>query len=204
MPATKIDRKRELKELYAPGRSPAMVDVPELLFLMVDGRGDPNTAPEYRAAVEALYAVSYAIKFALKRGPDELDYTVMPLEGLWWADDMSTFATEDKSAWSWTAMIAQPEGVSQAMVDEAVAQAARRKPLPAAPDLRLERFGEGRAAQVMHIGPYAAEGPTIERLHAFIAEQGCERAGRHHEIYLSDPRRTDPAKLRTVIRQPVR
>lgn len=101
-------------------------------------------------------------------------------------------------------MIAQPEGVSQAMVDEAVAQAARRKPLPAAPDLRLERFGEGRAAQVMHIGPYAAEGPTIERLHAFIAEQGCERTGRHHEIYLSDPRRTDPAKLRTVIRQPVR
>jgi hypothetical protein len=128
----------------------------------------------------------------------------MPLEGLWWVADMSTFTVEDKSAWSWTAMIAQPDSVTQAMVDEAVAQATRKKALPAAPSLRLERFKEGRAAQVMHIGPYAAEGPTIQRLHAFIAEHGCERAGRHHEIYLSDPRRADPAKLKTVIRQPVR
>jgi hypothetical protein len=204
MPATKIDLKRELKHLYAPGRAPGFVDVPELAFLMIDGHGDPNTAPEYRAAVEALFTVSYAIKFAIKRGPDELDYAVMPLEGLWWVADMSTFTVEDKSAWSWTAMIAQPDSVTQAMVDEAVAQAARKKALPAAPSLRLERFKEGRAAQVMHIGPYAAEGPTIQRLHAFIAEHGCERAGRHHEIYLSDPRRADPAKLKTVIRQPVR
>lgn len=204
MPATKIDLKRELKELYAPGRDPAIVDVPELAFLMIDGHGDPNTAPEYRAAVEALYRVAYTIKFAIKRGPDELDYAVMPLEGLWWVADMSAFSVADKSAWSWTAMIAQPDRVTQAMVDDAVAQAARKKPLPAAPRLRLESFAEGLAAQVMYIGPYAEEGPTIERLHAFIAEHGHEPAGKHHEIYLGDPRRTDPAKLKTVIRQPVR
>jgi hypothetical protein len=163
-----------------------------------------HTAPEYRAAVEALYSVAYAIKFAIKRGPDELDYKVMPLEGLWWVPDMSAFSVEDKSAWDWTAMIAQPERVTQAMVDEAVALAARKKPLPAAPKLRLQSFAEGLAAQVMYIGPYAAEGPAIERLHAFIAEHGYERSGRHHEIYLGDPRRTDPAKLKTVIRQPMR
>ena len=204
MPATKIDRKRELKDLYGPGRSPATVDVPELLFLMVDGRGDPNTAPEYRAAVEALYAVSYAIKFAINGGPDELDYTVMPLEGLWWTDDMSTFATEDKSAWSWTARSRSPTASARPWSTKPSPRAARQQPVPAASDLRLERFDEGRAAQVMHIGPYASDGPTIERLHVFIAEQGCERTGRHHEIYLSDPRRTDPARLRTIIRQPVR
>jgi hypothetical protein len=204
MPATKIDLKRELKELYAPGRDPAIVDVPELAFLMIDGCGDPNTAPEYLAAVEALYSVSYTLKFAIRRGPDELDYAVMPLEGLWWVPDMWAFSVADKSAWDWTAMIAQPDRINQAMVDDAVAQAARRKPLLAAPKLRLESFAEGLAAQVMHVGPYAAEGPTIERLHAFIAEHGYERAGKHHEIYLGDPRRTDPAKLKTVIRQPVR
>ena len=201
---TKIDLKREWKELYAPGREPVIVDVPELAFLMIDGRGDPNTAPEYRAAIEALYSVAYTIKFAIKRGPAALDYVVMPLEGLWWTPDMSRFSVEDKSAWSWTAMMAQPDHVTEAIVGEAVAQAARKKPLPEAPKLRLERFAEGLAAQVMYLGPYAAEGPTIERLHAFIAEQGYERAGKHHEIYLGDPRRTEPAKLKTVIRQPMR
>lgn len=203
MAGTKVDFKRELRELYAPGRAPVLVEVPELAFLMVDGRGDPNTSSEYRDAVQALYAVSYAVKFAIKRAPDGFDYGVMPLEGLWWVRDMSKFRIEDKSDWSWTAMIMQPEQVTDDLAAEAAATAAKKKPLAAIGKLRLARFAEGLAAQVMHLGPYATEGPTIERLHAFIAEQGYERAGKHHEIYLSDPTRSAPGKMRTVIRQPV-
>jgi hypothetical protein len=199
MAPTKIDLTRELRELYAPKREPALVEVRETPFLMVDGHGDPNTAPEYRAAVESLFAVSYAVKFALKRGPLALDYKVMPLEGLWWAEDMTSFATADKDAWDWTMMIAQPPETDVQMVTAAVAA---KKP-PAAELLRLERFDEGRAAQLMHVGPYDEEGPAIERLHGFIAEQGLELAGKHHEIYLSDPRRAKPETMRTVLRQPV-
>ena len=201
--ATKIDMSREFKGLYAPGREPVLVEVPEFKFLMIDGHGDPNVSAEYRQAVEALYSVSYALKFALKRGPRQLDYRVMPLEGLWWVPDMSRFSIERKSDWDWTAMIRQPDEVDEALVGESVHTARRKKELPAADLLRLERFDEGPAAQVMHVGPYAAEGPTIARLHAFIAEQGCRRAGKHHEIYLSDPRRAAPEKLKTILRQPV-
>jgi hypothetical protein len=203
MPATKIDLARGFRELYAPGREPAAVEVPEFSFLMVDGHGDPNVAPEYGHAVEALYSVSYTLKFALKRGPQGLDYRVMPLEGLWWVPDMSTFTIEDKSAWDWTMMIRQPEQVDEDLFEQALAKATGKKELPAANLLRLERFSERLAAQVMHTGPYAAEGPAIQRLHAFIADQGYERAGKHHEIYLSDPRRAAPEKMKTVLRQPM-
>jgi hypothetical protein len=202
----KLDLRRELKPLYAPPLTPVLVEVPELSFLMVDGRGDPNTSPEYREAVAALYAVSYAVKFALKRGPDGIDYAVMPLEGLWWADDMAAFSAERKGEWQWTMMIAQPAVVAPEMVEQAAAEAARKKGLPGASRLRLDRFAEGLCAQVLHVGPYSAEGPTIARLHAFIAEEGYTFGGaqqRHHEIYLNDPMRTAPAKLKTVIRQPV-
>jgi hypothetical protein len=180
-----------------------VVEVPELAFLMIDGHGDPNTAPEYAEALEALYAVAYTAKFALKRAPGGIDYAVMPLEGLWWTPDMATFTTADKSAWDWTMMIVQPDPVTAEVVEEARATVARTKGLEAIARVRLERFAEGRAAQVMHVGPFAAEGPTIERLHAFIAERGLGRAGKHHEIYLSDPRRTAPERLRTILRQPV-
>jgi hypothetical protein len=204
MPATKIDFKRELREFYAPGGEPELVDVPELQFAMIDGHGDPNVAPEYRDAVQALYAVAYAARFALKRAPDGLDYGVMPLEGLWWVPDMSAFTIEDKSAWDWTAMIMQPEQVSAEVFQAARAAAANKKPsLEALRRVRLERFAEGPAAQLLYRGAYADEGPTIRRLHAFIAEQGYERAGKHHEIYLGDPGRTAPEKLKTIIRQPV-
>lgn len=203
MPAIKIDFKRELRELYAPGHEPSLVEVPELAFVMIDGRGDPNTAPAYREAVEALYAVAYAAKFAVKRAPDGIDFGVMPLEGLWWAEDMSRFSSEDKTDWSWTAMIMQPEPVTTEIAEAARQHAAAKKSLPALERLRFERFHEGLAAQVLHIGPYAEEGPTIARLHAFIAEHGYVPAGKHHEIYLSDPARSAPEKLKTVIRQPV-
>jgi hypothetical protein len=153
MPATKIDFKRELREFYAPGE-PELVDVPELPFAMIDGHGDPNVAPEYRDAVQALYAVAYVARFALKRAPDGLDYGVMPLEGLWWVPDMSAFTIEDKSAWHWTAMIMQPEQVSAEVFQAARAAAANKKPsLEALRRVRLERVTEGPAAQVLYRGP---------------------------------------------------
>ena len=203
MTATKVDFKVAHKELYRASRDPALVDVPELAFLMVDGHGDPNTATEYTQAVEALYTVSYSLKFAVKRARDGLDYGVMPLEGLWWVADMSKFTSSKKSDWDWTAMTMQPDQVTQDLLEDALANATAKKSLPAAAKLRLERFCEGPAAQVMHIGPYDAEGPTIKRLHELIAESGRTRRGKHHEIYLSDPRRCAPEKLRTIIRQPV-
>jgi len=192
------------EHLYTATAEPALVDVPPLTYLMIDGQGDPNTAPEYAAAVRALYSVAYGVKFAVRRagGPN---VTVMPLEGLWWAPDMSAFHTLDKGAWHWTMMIMQPDVVTAEVVERARAAASAKAKAPAAAldRLRLDRFAEGRAAQVLHVGPYAAEGPTIQRLHAYIAEQGLRLSGKHHEIYLGDPRRSAPERLRTVIRQPV-
>jgi hypothetical protein len=199
MPATKVDFKRELRDLYLPGREPSMVDIPEMGFLMVDGHGDPNVADSYREAIEALYSVAYAVKFAVKRSG--LDFTVLPLESLWSSADPTAFAA-DKSAWDWTAMIMQPEPVTADIVEEARETVAAKKSLPALDLLRYERFEEGLAAQVMYFGPYSEEGPTIAALHEFIAQEGFVPAGKHHEIYLGDPRRTAPEKLRTVIRQP--
>ena len=202
---TKIDLRRQLKALYAPPSTPVLVEVPELAFLMVDGRGDPNTSEAYAEAIAALYAVSYALKFAAKRAPNGIDFTVMPLEGLWWADDMAEFSLERKAAWQWTMMIAQPDTVTPEGVAQAVAHVARKKSLPAAARLRLERVEEGLCAQTLHVGPYNAEGATIATLHAFIRDGGYEFDGRrqkHHEIYLNDPKRTVPEKLKTVIRQP--
>lgn len=201
--AEKIDIKRELRALYAPTRTPSVVEVPEMAFLMIDGHGDPNTSAQYRDAVSALFSVSYAARFALKRA-GVIDYGVMPLEGLWWVPDMATFSTEDKSAWDWTMMIMQPDEVTEAALADAKVAAAAKRSLPALDGLRLERFAEGLAAQVLHVGPYSAEGPTITALHEFIAQQGRELAGKHHEIYLGDPARAAPEKLKTVIRQPMR
>jgi len=203
MVSAKLDFKRELRGLYVAGPEPVMLDVPELAYLMIDGHGDPNTAAEYSEAVEALYAVSYAAKFAVKRTPGGIDDGVMPLEGLWWTADMSRFSADDKAAWDWTMMIMQPDLVTAEIVEQARATAARKKRLAAISRLRLERFAEGRAAQVMHVGAFATERPTIDRLHAFIADQGKELAGKHHEIYLSDPRRVAPERMKTIIRQPV-
>ena len=199
----KVDFKRELSRLYRPGRDPSLVEVPELAFLMVDGHGNPNVSKEYQEAIEALYAISYTLKFAIKRTPGGIDYAVMPLEGLWWSEDHADFLTGAKSNWLWTAMIMQADEISAEMVADAIDTARRKRTLPAADKMRLARFHEGMAAQLMHIGPYADEAPNIERLHAFISAQGYVLRGKHHEIYLGDPRRSAPEKLRTVIRQPV-
>jgi hypothetical protein len=198
-----VDLRREHPELYRAPDEPVLVDVPELSYLMIDGAGDPNRSPEYPAAVQALYSVAYTIRFALKRAADPVDAPVMPLEGLWWALDLSTFTVEDKSDWLWTMLILQSDVVTPDLVDEARQVAARKKGLPGIGRVRLERYAEGRAAQVMHHGPYSAEGPTIAGLHRFIADRGLALRGKHHEIYLGDPARTAPEKLRTIIRQPV-
>jgi hypothetical protein len=196
--AGKSDIKRDRKDLYAPRVGGfQLVDVPELPFLMVDGKGDPNTSGSYSEAVAALFAVSYTLKFASKRQLDR-DYVVAPLEGLWSADDPEKFITRVKDDWEWTMMITQPEWITPAMVDEAVAA---KKVLPA---LRFAQYAEGLAVQVLHIGSFDDEAPLLERLHhEFMPENGLAFDGRHHEIYLSDPRRTEPAKLRTILRQPV-
>ena len=199
----KIDFKKELKHLYSPSRKEiSEVDVPQMNFLMIDGKGDPNNSETFRQAVEALYSVSYTLKFMIKKGPQAVDYAVMPLEGLWWAEDMTQFDTGNKENWLWTAMIMQPQLVTEALWLEAKASVAEKKNTPALPQMRFEAFAEGRAAHILYIGPFADEGPTITRIHDFIAEQGHKRSGKHHEIYLSDFRRSAPEKLKTVIRQP--
>ena len=196
------------KSLYSPSaKHAAIVEVPELAFLMVDGRGDPNTSEAYHQALEALYGVAYTLKFSLKKTDTERDFKVAPLEGLWWADAAAPSMDElqrDRNAWNWTMMIAVPDEVTMGEVAAAAEAAARKRELPAAELLRLERLKEGLAAQIMHLGPYAEEAPTIERLHDFVAAQGYELRGRHHEIYLGDPRRTAPERLKTLLRHPVR
>lgn len=199
----KIDLKKELKQLYqASAKEVVAVDVPAMNYLMIDGEGDPNTSPAYAAAVEALFMVAYAAKFLVKKGAAAIDYAVMPLEGLWWADDMSCFVSGDKSQWKWTMMIMQPPCVSREIIDRAIAEVAAKKRPTAISRLRFEPFSEGRCAQILHVGPFADEGPTIERLHRFIAARG-KRIGKHHEIYLSDIRKAAPAKWKTILRQPM-
>ena len=199
-----IDLKRDLKHLYAPSAKAVVeVDVPPLRFLMIDGQGDPNTTPAYAEAVEALFSVSYTAKFMLKRSAAGIDYAVMPLEGLWWADDHAVFAANDRARWRWTMMILQPDFAEDDVLAAAMAQVLKRKNLPAVARLRLDTFAEGRCAQVLHVGPFSEEGPTIERVHAFIGGRGAQLSGRHHEIYLSDVRRAAPSKWRTIIRQPM-
>jgi hypothetical protein len=202
---TKVDFKKTLKHLYAPGKKAfELIEVPAMQFLMVDGHGDPNTAATYQQAVEALYAMAYKIKFISKKKYDK-DYTVPPLEGLWWADDMRSFVSRAKSEWDWTMMIMTPDWISTETFTQAVHEVRKSKD-PAALDLvRLETYDEGLSAQIMHLGSYDDEGPTIARLHnEFLPDNGLVENGKHHEIYLSDPRRTAPEKLKTILRQPVR
>lgn len=191
-----------IAQFYRASRTPHLVDVPELTFLMVDGHGDPNTSDDYAAAVAALFAVAYALRFAARRagGPDE---KVGPLEGLWWVPDMTRFSIDDKSDWDWTMTIRVPGSTAAALVERTARDVAERKQLPAARRLRLERFTEGPAAQVLHVGPFAAEGPTVAALHAFVDDAGLTLRGKHHEIYLTDIRRAAPERWQTIVRQPV-
>jgi hypothetical protein len=191
-----------------------VVDVPELAFTVVTGSGDPD-GPEFQEATQALYSVSYGAHFMVKQQAGTAP-KVMPLEALWWVDDPAqqelvlavvtgeaTMGDTDRSSWQWQAMIQQPDQIGPEVVQQAIDEARRKKPLPALDRLTYLRWTEGTAAQILHVGPYRAEGPTIRALHDGIAAVGLQPRGRHHEIYLGDPRRSAPEKLRTLLRQPV-
>lgn len=200
----KVDLKQDRKDLYQPGTTDFVeVDVPPMTYLSVDGHGDPNTSREYALAVPALYSGAYAIKFSLRARTGE-DFVVGPLEGLWSSEAPSAFAARRKDDWDWTMMIPLPGPVSREDIAQGLARAATKKPdLPVA-DLQVLPLTEGRSLQIMHLGPYDAEAATLARLHAEVMPaRGLTWNGRHHEIYLSDPRRVPPEKLRTVLRQPV-
>lgn len=202
----KFDLKKELAQFYPSGasaRTTHLVEVPEMQFLMMDGTGDPNTSQRFEEATAALYSVSYALKFASKAAGK--DYAVMPLEGLWWSEDHAVFRFDRRDEWLWTLMIVQPDFVSEESIREAIATAHAQGKLTdvQARDLRIERLREGRAVQVLHVGPYETEAPVIAAMHEFAAGQGLRLSGKHHEIYLGDPRKSAPEKLKTVLRQPV-
>ena len=191
-----------MKRLYsAKAGKPELLTVPAMKFLMIDGKGDPNATADFSTSAGALYGMSYTIKFALKKAKG-INYRVPPLEGLWWSDDMADFLQGRKELWQWTLMIMQPAGVTARAVEEARKAVFEKKGNPAVQYVRFEEFREGRCAQVLHVGPYSAEAETIRALHAFIAEHGGGLCGKHHEIYLGDPHRSKPEKLRTIIRQP--
>ena len=199
----KVDFKKTLKHLYAPKTKDfQVVDVPVMNYLMIDGQGNPNTAQAYEDALGTLYPVAYKLKFMSKANAK--DYVVPPLSGLWWADDMSSFTSGDKDAWKWTMMIMTPDWISAEIFAEAL-ESVKAKNLPALDKLRLEPLTEGTCVQIMHLGSYADEAPTLARLHnEWLPENGYTETGKHHEIYLSDPRKTPAHKLKTVLRQPVK
>jgi hypothetical protein len=199
----KIDLRKDLKYLYLPSAAEVeLVRVPKFNYLMIDGEGDPNTSQSFQEAVKALYTLAYTLKFMIKK-EKSVDYPVMALDGLWWMDDMSQFTAENKAAWKWTLMILQPSVVTKSIFTKAQRQAIEKKGFPALAKVRLEPYTEGLSVQIMYVGPYSDEGPTIQKLHAVARERGCELRGKHHEIYLGDPRKSKPEKLRTVIRQPI-
>jgi hypothetical protein len=200
----KIDLKKELKHLYSPSaKEVTIVEVPRMNFLMIDGSGDPNTSQEYRDAVEALFGVSYTLKFMMKK-TGAVDYAVMPLEGLWWVDDMSKFSVRNKDSWKWTSMIMQPDQITKDSVAKALEEMKKRKKLPALSKIRFESFHEGKSAQILYIGPFSEEGPAIQKIHETIRKNGGTLEGKHHEIYLTDPRKAAPEKMKTILRQPTK
>ncbi len=197
----KLDMKKSLKEFYSAKREPSLITVPEMRFAAYEGQGDPNTSEEYQNAMQVLYGMAYTIKFMCKdKGKD---FVVMPLEGLWWTDDMEDFTTDNKDIWKWNMMIALPDYVDTNLFEEARAKLASKKDVPDLGKGFFYTYKEGLAAQILHIGPYADETPTVDKLHMFINDKGYKPHLKHREIYLSSPLRTAPEKLKTIIRQPV-
>ena len=202
--ADKLDLKKSLDAYQAKKGQFRIVEVPDLQYLMIDGHGDPNSSPAFAEALETLYPVAYSLKFASKLTLDR-DYAVMPLEGLWWADDYSVFATGSKADWDWTLLMLVPDWIGQDMVEAAVATSLAKNGPRRFDDLRFETLREGLCVQTLHVGSFDAEAEVLARMHQeFIPEHGLEMTGKHHEIYLSDPRRTAAEKLRTILRQPVK
>lgn len=204
--STKIDFKKCLKELYKPSsKEISIIDVPTMQYLMIDGMGSPGECQEYFDCIETLYPVAFRAKFLSKKVGK--DYVVPPLEGLWWADDMNDFTNGNRDKWKWTLMIMQPEWITQNLIDEAIEIVKKKKTkiVKNLLKLRFENLNEGKIAQIMHLGPYSEEGPTIEKLHQYIKDNGGDFDGfkqKHHEIYLSDPRKAKSENIKTIIRQP--
>jgi len=198
----KIDFKKILKNLYSAKQKEEFIEVPEMQFLIVEGKGNPNTSKEYKNAVEALFGLSYTIKFMIKKSL-QIDYGVLPLEGLWWIDDMKNFIVDKKDDWKWISMIMQPEFVTNEIVEKAIIEVKNKKDFAAIYKVQFEKLTEGKSAQVLHVGPFSAEGPTIQKLHKFIEENGYKLSGKHHEIYLSDIRKAVPEKWKTIVRQTI-
>jgi hypothetical protein len=200
--ANKVDFKKALKQLYNPStKAIHMVEVPGMNFLMVDGKGDPNTSPDYQRAIDALYSLAYGVKFALK--PQGYDHIVPPLEGLWWVNDTIEFTVANKQHWEWTMMIMQPEWVLPEYIEQVREMTSRKKSNELLTKIRFEYYNEGLAFQVLYIGAYKDEAPVIASLHKHISVTGYKLNGKHHEIYVGDPRKTSPERLRTILRQPV-
>lgn len=188
----------------APTKAPEVVTVPEMKYLMIDGTGDPNNSQSFKDAMQALFSIAYTIKFGRKKAGKESGYKITPPEGLWWSDDPHAFEPDgDRSNWRWTLMLAQPGFITQHEVEKAKTEVAAKKDIPSLASVRFEKLKEGRCVQMMHVGPYSAERPTIEKLHVFAHEHGFSLAGKHHEIYLGDPRRAKPERLKTILRHPV-
>jgi len=200
----KLDLKKKYKELYKGGDNISIVHVPEFSYIMIDGSGNPNTSDEFKEFIETLYSISYTIKFMVKKGVNPVDYSVMPLEGLWWTDDMKDFSMGNKDIWKWTLMITQPDFITEEIFREGLKKVKEKKSFSSLEKVRFERYNEGLSVQILHRGPYSEEGPTMEKLHAYIKEKGYEFKGKHHEIYSGDPKRTDPKNLKTILRQPVK
>lgn len=202
---TKIDFKTEYKNLYKPtNKIWEQITVPTLSFLTLSGKGDPNTSKIYAESVQTLYAVSYAIKFLSKNTLGK-DYVVGPLEGLWWADDPDDFKIGNKDRWQWTMMILKPDWIDQNTVEEMCSATSTKKQLPLAKHIKVLTCAEGLCAQMLHVGPYSEEKPKLAYLHdVYMKENNLDFNGKHHEIYLSDPRKTEANKLKTVLRQPLK
>lgn len=207
---TKLDLKKKYKELYKPSaKEVALVDVPEFQFIQIDGEVAPkipvDQAPDYVHSLEVLYGLSYGLKFMSKlREKDPLDYTVMALEGLWWIDGTrEQFDLSRDRKWYFTSMMMQPDHITQEMFEQARVDLRKKKDNPLIDEARLARFREGLSLQIMHIGPYADEPATVAKMDAYAQEHGYRMRGKHHEIYLSDPRRAKPENLKTVLRHPV-
>lgn len=201
----RIDYSEKMPHLYQPSEETvSVVEVPPMNFLMVDGAGDPGATREFPEAIEALMVVSHVLKILIRKGESGVDYRVLPLEGLWWSDENGGFVRERRDDWKWTLMIMQPDEVTPELYEIAVAEAERQKNPPGLTRLRFDSYFEGLSAQIMHAGLQAQEGPTIARLHAYIEGEGYIRQYKHHEIYLSDVRKEESGRWRTIIRQPVR
>ncbi len=200
---TKVDFKKTLKRYYNPSiKGFHLIEMPPMNFLMVDGKGNPNSSEDYQQAIEALYGMSYGIKFALKS--QGFDHVIPPLEGLWWMEDMAEFSRANIERWEWIMMIMQPEWVTTETVEGVRSGVAKKKGLTNLGKVRFERYTEGAAVQTIYLGAYENEAPVIADMHAFIRSNGYRTNGKHHEIYLSDFRKTQAERLQTIFRQPIR